>query len=79
MIKLKIFIPQRNIIHLKDKSSYNYNFYKIKDCGDMFYGDLDIILEETDEEINCFTYSLGKFDNGEFKGVVHWVADEEVF
>jgi hypothetical protein len=61
-------LDQRAMTHLKDKSHYDHNYYKL-DLS--VYGDYitpekcDILYEEYDEFSDTYTYTLGYFENTE--------------
>lgn len=79
VIDFKIFIPAGSVIHLKEISVYNHNYYSISNCGDWFYGDCNILKVVCHEDENCYTYSLGWFDGDKFIDVLNWVTEEDIF
>lgn len=79
-IEFKIVLPKhKSVEHLKDKSGYNNNFYKLEEYGDwiMFYGN-DVLREEYSEEFDCFTYSLGRFADGKYIPILTWDSNDEI-
>lgn len=79
IVDFNIKLPSRAIIHIKEKSAYNNNYYKLKDYGDWFYGKCDILQQVCHEDENCYTYSLGYFENEEFKRMISWVTNVDIF
>ncbi|MDE6021603.1 MAG: hypothetical protein K2H01_11485 [Ruminococcus sp.] len=67
------------IIWLKEKSSYNYNYYHIEGYGDCLYGKLDTILQICHEDENCYTYEYGYFENDKFVPMLCWTISEDIF
>lgn len=78
MIKtLNLQIEINSVEHLKDKSCYNHNFYKI--TSNLPWWSLqgnDIILEDCQEDYDSYMFSLGHFDqSGEFVSVIEWQSE----
>lgn len=74
---LEIYLGLNSIKHLKEKSHYNCNYYEIEPYGDWccFFNGSNIIEEVCHEEENYYTFTLGYFNNKEFKGVFQWDGD----
>ena len=77
--KCSFELDKRTLTHLKDKSSYNHNYYHINLAS---YGDYilsekcDTIYEHcTDDEFGCY-YSLGWFEGEEFVAAWTWFNEE---
>lgn len=76
-IEFSFTLDSRYVTHIKDKSSYNHNYYKLNLSN---YGDF-IIREKCDViyqrcEDDCFEayYSLGYFDeNDKFQAMWTWL------
>lgn len=79
MNELKLELGIRSLTHLKEKSCYNHNYYKIEPYGDGWCTyENDILLENCQEDYNCYNYELGHFDvKGEFVPVFGWSHDGE--
>ena len=83
-IKFNISLPLDNkssIKHLKDKSSYNYNFYQLKGYGDWVdFGEDNnsILLQECFEDENAYSYSFGRFKDGRFIRVFGYSCQEDI-
>ena len=76
MQNMKIELGIERYEHLKDKSCYNHNYYKLESYGDWCNLPYSILLEECHEDENYFTFSLGKFnEKGEFVCVLEWDSD----
>ena len=64
--------------HLKEKSSYNHNYYKVSTGESTF-----IVLRTCDEGSGTFEHSIGKFDENDrwIDFGVRWDTwfDEDVF
>ena len=65
--------------HLKDKSCYNHNYYKLDLSR---YGDYiipekcNILYQEAEDDSYSAYYSLGYFDeNGKFQAMWTWLDD----
>lgn len=73
MKSLTIDFSLRSFVHLKDKSVYDHNYYRVEtDTSVSLYGN-NILLEDYDECANIFTFTLGHFDDtGKFVGVFSW-------
>lgn len=78
IIEFNISIPSRAVTHIKEKSEYNNNYYKLKDYGDWYYGECDILQQICHEEENCYTYSLGYFENDKLKKMISWVTNVDI-
>lgn len=83
-IDFKIGIPcdtekPDTIIWLKEKSSYNHNYFHIGNYGDCLYGELDTILQIYEEEYDCYTYQYGFFKNDKFVPMLCWTISEDIF
>lgn len=72
-------LDKRYIKHLKEKSYYNHNYYKL---DLQYYGDYiihakcDILYEENDDISDSTYYSLGYFDeNDKFVACWTWLED----
>lgn len=68
-------IDKRYITHLKEKSYYNHNFYKLYL---QYYGDYiipqkcNILYQECqDDDYDCY-YTLGYFENDKFVACFTW-------
>ena len=85
MIDFNIRIPNNAVIHLKEKSHLDYNFYHIEDYGDWLYGRLNTILQIYNECDNCYEYRYGYFeknyfrDTDEFIPMLYWVTNKDIF
>ena len=68
-------LDKKAMTHLKDKSYYNHNYYKL-DLS--VYGDYitpamcDILYEEFDEFSETYTYTLGYFEGVDFVRCFTW-------
>jgi hypothetical protein len=68
-------LDRRAMTHLKDKSHYNHNYYKL-DLS--VYGDYitpekcNILYEEFDEFSETYTYTLGFFEGDTFIRCFTW-------
>lgn len=72
-------IDDKHITHVKEKSSYNNNFYKLNLAahGDMFgYCKCDILREKCDEFSETYSYSLGFFEGETFYSMFEWTEFE---
>ncbi len=82
MIKLEIQIPKNHIKHLKDKSTYNNNYYEIKDSPDWYFGydRNNIVLQKCNEDYDYYIYIIGRFDKyGIFTPVLSFDSDFDYF
>lgn len=79
IINFNLTIPSQAVTHLKDISYYNHNYYKLDEYGDWFFSEYDILKVVCHEDENCYTYSLGRFENEKFNGVLHWTTNEDIF
>ncbi len=64
-------LDQRAMTHLKDKSTYNKNYYKLdlSVYGDYITPELcNILYEEFEEFSETYTYTLGFFTGDAFTG-----------
>lgn len=72
-------LDKRYMIHLKDKSSYNHNYYELdlSHYGDYIIAEKCNILYQEAEDDSCSAYySLGYFDeNGKFQAMWTWLDD----
>ena len=74
-------LDRRAMTHLKDKSRYNKNYYKL-DLS--VYGDYiikekcDILFEEFDEFSETYTYTLGYFEGVDFVRCFTWTETNSV-
>lgn len=76
MKELKITLGLSSIEHLKDKSMYNQNYYKLKSYGDWcFLNGNDILEDICNEDENFDTFALGHFEGDEFIRVLEWTGD----
>lgn len=74
---LNLQIEIDSIEHLKEKSCYNHNFYKITANHPWWslQGN-DIVEEVCHEDEDYFTFALGHFDkDGEFFSVLEWESE----
>lgn len=72
-------IDNRYITHIKEKSSYNNNFYKLdlNAHGDYFgYCKCDILREKCDEFSETYEYCLGYFEDDKFQEMFSWTEME---
>lgn len=75
ILELKVEI--NSVEHLKDKSCYNHNFYKIVENHPWWslQGN-DVVEEVCHEDENYYTFALGHFDqNGEFVSILEWESE----
>ena len=84
IIDFKISIPCHvdkpdTIEHIKEKSFYDHNYYKIKGYGDWLYGKCDVVYQIYHECENCYEYQLGYFENEKFIPMLYWVITEDIF
>lgn len=79
LIKFDIAIPISAVKHIKEKSHYNYNFYRIGEYGDWLYGELDTVLQIYHECENVYEYQYGYFKNDKFKAVLYWNTQTDIF
>lgn len=79
LIKFDIAIPISAVKHIKEKSHYDYNFYHIGDYGDWLYGKLDTVLQKYHECENVYEYQYGYFENDEFKPMLYWHTQKDIF
>ena len=76
-IELSFTLDSRYITHIKDKSSYNHNYYKLdlSHYGDyIIYEKCDVLYQECEDD--CFEayYSLGYLDeNDKFQAMWTWI------
>ena len=57
--------------HDERRSYYNHNYYKLKNYGDWLWIDGDLyVYEVCHEDENCYTASLGYFDNDKFVSIL---------
>ena len=74
-------LDRRAMTHLKDKSRYNKNYYKL-DLS--VYGDYiikekcDILFEEFDEFSETYTYTLGYFEGALFIRCFTWTETNSI-
>lgn len=74
-------LDRRAMTHLKDKSYYNHNYYKL-DLS--VYGDYitpamcDILYEEYDEFSETYTYTLGYFEGPDFVRCFTWTETNSI-
>ena len=73
-MKMNIQFIVRGYEHIKEKSCYNHNYYKIKDGIDTILH-TDILEEVCHEDENYYTFALGNFKGKEFIPVVKWDSD----
>lgn len=73
-------LDKRHIKHIKEKSSYNHNYYEL---DLQYYGDYiihqrcNILYEECDDISYSAYYTLGYFDdNGEFQAMWTWLEGD---
>ena len=69
-------LDKKAITHLKDKSHYNRNYFKLdlSVYGDYITkGKCDILFEEFDEFSETYTYSLGYFEGPNFVRCFTWM------
>ena len=78
MIEFKFELDPKYMEHLKDKSCYNQNYYKL----DLYhYGDLiiprkcDILYQECEDDCPWCYYSLGYFEDEKFVECFTWLND----
>jgi hypothetical protein len=71
-------LDKKAMTHLKDKSSYNHNYYRL-DLG--VYGDYiiaekcNILYEEcSDDDFEAY-YSLGYFEGDKFQAMFTWLDE----
>ncbi len=78
-INFNIKLPTYGVIHIKQHSIYNRNYYKLKEYGDwlMMHG-YDILEQRYDECDNCYTYSFGRFEEDKFIRVITWTINEDI-
>ena len=72
MQNMKIELGIERYEHLKDKSCYNHNYYKLESYGDWCNLPYSILLEECHEDKDYYSYTLGHFDGNEFVAVLAW-------
>lgn len=59
----------------KEKSFYNRNYYRLKNYGDWFYSNYQLYLYEIcHEDENCYTSTIGYFDNYKFVEIFSYVS-----
>ena len=74
-------LDQRAMTHLKDKSRYNKNYYKLdlSVYGDYITPELcNILLEEFDEFSETYTYTLGYFEGVDFVRCFTWTETNSI-
>lgn len=79
-IKLPLDIG-RKLQHIKNKSCYNHNYYLLPTYGDwIWYGDHNnnVLYQVCHEDENCYTYSLGRFENNKFVKVLSWLTGNDI-
>jgi hypothetical protein len=78
-VYLSFEIDKKTLTHLKDRSSYNHNYFQIdlSSYGDYILSEkCDVIYEHcTDDEFGAY-YSLGWFDGDEFVAAWTWYNEE---
>ena len=79
IINFNIKLPVSCFKHIKEKSCYDHNYYKVKDYGDWFYGICDALLQEYSESDDCYSYSLGKVENDKFIPMIFWTTEKDIF
>jgi len=73
------FASHPKLAHIKDKSVYNHNYYKLQPYGDWVdYHGNDILLEDCDEEYNSYKYSFGRFEGDEYIPVFSYCTQDDV-
>lgn len=75
----KIEIDAKALTHLKEKSRYNKNFWKINisQMGDYLgHCECDILCEECDEFTETSNFSIGRFENDEFIPMFTWLEED---
>lgn len=78
-IDFSFTLDKRYIKHLKDKSSYNHNYYEL----DLYnYGDYiiprkcNVLYQECEDDCGEAYYSLGYFnENDKFEAMFTWADD----
>ena len=74
-------LDQRAMTHLKDKSTYNKNYYEL-DLS--VYGDYitpekcNILFEEFDEFSETYTYTIGYFEGPDFVRCFTWTETNSI-
>lgn len=79
IIDFDIRIPDTAITHIKEKSWYDHNFYKIDTYGDWLYGKLNIILQKYNECENVYSYEYGYFIDDKFVAELYWTTEKDIF
>lgn len=79
LVDFDISVPVRAVTHIKEKSSYDNNYYRVENYGDWFYGEYDVIHQRYHECENCYSYELGRFIENNFVMVIGWTTQTDIF
>ena len=75
---MKILFDKGELKHIKDKSYYDNNYYKILNCGDSLTNFESLVLyQHYDEMFNIMEYELGVFENNKFNVYISWCENYE--
>lgn len=82
-IEFKFEFEEHYIKHIKDKSYYNHNYYKLdlNKYGDYIIPEkCNVLYQECEDDDYCAYYSLGYFDeSGKFVACFTWLDDVKDF